>query len=63
MAKIVIYAVCLFMSIFAVSGINFDHFIKTNHVWEARFLNILISFTLAYGLSRFFIDIIELISI
>lgn len=63
MINLIIYAISLFASIFAVSGINFDHFIKTNHVWEARFLNILISFTLAYGVASFFINIIELFNI
>lgn len=45
---IIIYAAAMVVSTFAVSGINFDGFIKKNHIWEARFLSILIILSLTY---------------
>ena len=41
MTKLMIYAISILASTFAVSGINFDHLIKKNHIWEARFLSII----------------------
>ena len=53
----VIYALSLVCSTFAVSGINFDGFIKKNHVWEARFLAVLMILGLSYVVAQFFISI------
>jgi uncharacterized membrane protein YwzB len=53
----VIYALSLVCSTFAISGINFDGFIKKNHVWEARFLAVLMILGLAYLVAQFFIGI------
>ena len=36
--KAYIYIITLLISIFALSGVNFDNFIKTNKVIEARLL-------------------------
>ena len=53
----VIYALALVCSTFAISGINFDGFIKKNHVWEARFLAVLMILGLSYVVAQFFISI------
>lgn len=56
--KIIVYAISLLCSTFAVSGINFDGFIKKNHVWEARFLSVILILSLSYLLSGFILDFI-----
>lgn len=61
--KIFLYAIGLMSSIFAVSGININQYIKKGHVWEARFLAIIIIFCLSYLLTNFMYDIINLISL
>lgn len=58
--NLICYIISIVVSIFAVSGINFDHFIKKNHIWEARFLAIIMIFSMSYLLSHFMIDIINL---
>lgn len=57
--QLIIVLICLLASTFAVTGINFDGFIKKNHVWEARFLAILIILTLAYASSQFLLFILS----
>lgn len=61
--KIVIYAVMLLVSTFAVSGINFDGFIKRNHIWEARFFSIILIITFGYILTNFIYDIVGVIEV
>lgn len=56
--SIIIRCICLFASTFAISGVNFDHFIKKEHVWEARFLAILMIIGLAYTSSSFMISLL-----
>lgn len=59
MTKVFVYVISLMISLFAVSGINFDNIIKKNHVWEARFLALIISISLGYLVANFFIDFME----
>lgn len=58
--KIVLYAITALVSSFAVSGINFDNFIKRNHIWEARFLAVIIILCLSYILTNFIYDIVSI---
>ena len=60
MTKLIIYAISILMSTFAVSGINFDGFIKKNHIWEARFLSIIFILCLSYILANFLYDIMSI---
>ena len=46
--KIYIYVVCIFLSAFAISGINFNNFFRKNRVIEARVLVLLLSLALGY---------------
>jgi len=57
--KIYVYVVAIFLSIFALSGINFEKFIKKNRVIEARILVLLLGFALGYLISNFVIDFIS----
>lgn len=56
MIKLFVYALSLIVSTFAISGINFDNLIKKNHVWEARFLGMLMVIALAYLIANFILD-------
>ncbi|GEM_PF-4197192 len=60
MTKLIIYAISILMCTFAVSGINFDGFIKKNHIWEARFLSIIFILCLSYILANFLYDIMSI---
>ena len=57
--KIYIYVISLFLSAYAVSGINFENIIRKNKVIEARVLMMLLSFSFAYLISNFFINFME----
>lgn len=61
--KAIIYVITLFISIFAISGINFDSFIKTNKALEARILVLVLSISFSYLLTNFITDFISLTSI
>lgn len=60
MTKLIIYAISILMCTFAISGINFDGFIKKNHIWEARFLSIIFILCLSYILANFLYDIMSI---
>ena len=60
MTKLIIYAISILMCTFAVSGINFDGFIKKNHIWEARFLSIIFILCLSSILANFLYDIMSI---
>ncbi len=57
--KLALYTLMLALSIYAVSGINFNNIIKTNRKYEAIFLQILLALTLAYCSSSILLAIIE----
>lgn len=57
--KLIIYFINIMLCIFALSGINFEKFIKKNRIWETRVLVMILSFVLAYLLTGFIIDFIE----
>lgn len=57
--KLALYTLMLALSIYAVSGINFNSIIKTNRKFEAMFLQILLSLTLAYCGSSLLLAIID----
>lgn len=58
--KLALFTLMLALSIYAVSGINFNNIIKTNRKYEAMVLQILLSLTLAYCSSSLLLKIIEL---
>ena len=59
--NLIIYAVSLLCSVFAISGINFEKFVKSKAVWETRVLSILLILGLSFIVSNFFIDILSYI--
>ena len=57
--KLALYTLMLALSIYAVSGINFNNIIKSNRKFEAMFLQVLFSLTLAYASSSLLLAIID----
>ena len=57
--KVYLYAIFLFVSIFALSGINFEKFMKKGKVIEIRFLIMVLSFALSYMLTNFVWDFLN----
>lgn len=58
--NLIIYLLSTIICAFAVSGINFDPLIKKGHVWEARFLSIVIILALSYLVANFIIGILSI---
>lgn len=58
--KIFIYAIFLFLSIFVLSGINFEVIMKKNKYIEARLLVMCLSAALSYLLTNFMFDFLNL---
>ncbi len=61
--KAYIYIITLLISIFALSGVNFDGFIKSNKALEARILVMLLSIATSYLVTNFITDFINVSSI
>lgn len=59
--KIYLYVITLMLSAYALSGLNFDAFIKSNKALEARALVIVLSMALSYLVTNFIADFLSLI--
>lgn len=59
--EILIYGISLLASVFAISGINFEKFVKNKAVWETRVLSILMILGLAYIVANFIIGMMSFI--
>ena len=57
--KTYIYAITLMISIFALSGVNFDGFIKKNKAIETRILVILLGISMSYMITNFITDFLN----
>ena len=55
----IVYIASVMASIFALSGINYEKFIKKDKIYETRFLVILLSLALGYLVGSFIISFIE----
>ncbi len=56
MYKVLIYTFSVLISVFAVSGVNFNNFFKKNHKIEAKLFVIITSLILGYLLGAFIIE-------
>lgn len=54
--KVYLYVFNILLSLFALNGIHFSKFMRTNRIWEARILIIILSFIMGYLLTNFMID-------
>lgn len=61
--KAIIYCLFVFLSIYALSAINFDKFMKKNKPIEARLIVLILSFASSYLLTNFIVDFISLTSL
>lgn len=58
--KQAIYIICTFISYYAISGINFNGFFKTNKIKEAKVFVFIIAMAIAYLLTNYIIDFTNL---
>lgn len=58
--KVYLYVITLMLSAYALSGLNFDAFIKKNKAIEARALVIVLSMALSYLVTNFIADFLSL---
>ena len=61
--KAYIYVISVLLSAYALSGINYDSFIKKNKALEARILVIVSSLALGYLITNFITDFLQVSSI
>lgn len=61
--KAYIYIITLLLSVFTLSGVNFEKIFRTNKVVETRILVIIISITLSYLTTNFITDFINVSSL
>ena len=59
--KIYIYVITMLLSAYAISGVNFDKFIKANKAIEARVLVIILSIACSYLVTNFITDFLNLV--
>lgn len=58
--KIYLYVFFTFLSIFALSGVNFEKIMRTNKVIEAKILVMISAFSLSYLLTNFMVDFLKI---
>lgn len=61
--KAYIYIATMLLSAFALSGLNFDNFIKTKKVIEARILAFLMCIVTSYLVTNFITDFLSVSAI
>ena len=57
--KVLIYFICVLVSVFVVSGMNINQLFKKNKLWEERIFVIIISLIMGYLLAEFLITFIN----
>lgn len=58
MINTIIYILSVLLSVYILSGINFNNFFKKNHIIEAKLFIIVISLIMGYLLGKFIIEFI-----
>lgn len=58
--KLLIYIFSILLSVYALSGINYEKFIKRNKIIETRFLVLILSLISGYLLTNFIVDFLEI---
>lgn len=59
MYKAGIYIISVLISVYALSGINFNNFFKKERELEAKLFVLILAFALGYLLARFIIEFLE----
>ena len=57
--KTLLYAINLLLSMVALSGVNFDKFMKRNKPIEARVIVFILAFAASYLVTNFIVDFIS----
>ncbi len=57
--KLLIYIFNIMLCMFCLSGIHYEKIIKKDRVWETRILVMILSFILAYLLTNFLWDFLN----
>lgn len=57
-SNIIVYLICFVIALFGLKALDFNRFIKKNHVVEARVLYFVLAICIAYILGQFLISII-----
>lgn len=57
--KIYLYVITTLLSVYTLSGVNFDKIMKKNKIIEARILVLILSFISGYLLTNFIADFIS----
>lgn len=55
--KVIVYSLTYILSLFALSGLNFDSFMKKNKPLEARILVLILALAFSYLTTNFILDI------
>ncbi len=58
--KVFIYIVVTMVTVFALSGINFNNFFKKDRIVEAKIFIVLITLSLSYLATNFIINFLEI---
>lgn len=57
--KLYVYVFCILLSIFALTGVNFEKITRKNKTTEIRILVIILGFILGYLVANFIFDFLE----
>ena len=58
--KIILYAIFTFLSIFMLSGINYEKFMRKGRILEVKFIILFMSMAISYLLTNFVWDVVGL---
>jgi len=58
--KVYFYVFFIMLTAYALTGVNFDSWMKKNKIWESRILVMLLSFALGYIITNFLFDFLSL---
>lgn len=57
--KTIIYIIMVFLSAYALTGINFEKFMKSNKIVEAKIIVVILCFISSYLLTNFIVDFLN----
>ncbi|MCI8467238.1 MAG: DUF1146 domain-containing protein [Bacilli bacterium] len=57
--KVYLYVFFVMLSAYALTGVNFDSWMKTNKIWESRILVMILSIIMGYLLTNFTFDFLN----
>lgn len=61
--KIYVYVICILISVFSLTGVNFEKITRKNKITEIKVLVLILGFILGYLLANFIFDFVEVTSV